>query len=81
MAAVPKELRFLMFGRGPKFHAMAAIVLEVLGLACLILGIIGSVIDEGLGLWWPTDWIFIAIALWVWALWSWFTAYFGAKEE
>ncbi len=80
MAAVPKKLRFLLFGKGPKFHATAALVLEFLGLACLIVGIVGSVIDEGLGMWWPTDWFFVAIALWIWALWSWLTAYVAAKD-
>ena len=80
MAAVPKELKFLVFGKGPKFHAVAAIVLEVLGLACLILGIISGFTDEAVGLW-STEWFLITIALWVWAFWSWFTAYFGAKEE
>ena len=80
MAEVPKELKFLLFGRGAKWHARAAMVLDFLGLACLIVGIIGSVIDEGLGLWWPTDWIFLAIALWILGLWSWLTAYFAAKE-
>ena len=80
MAAVPKGLKFLLFGRGPTFHAKAALIMEVLGLACLIMGIIGSVLDKGLGLWWPTDWFLITIALWIWALWSWLTAYTGAKE-
>jgi len=79
MAAVPKELQFLLFGRGPNFHARVAMILEVLGLACLIVGIIGSAINSALGLG-STHWILIAIALWIWALWSWLTAYFAAKE-
>jgi hypothetical protein len=78
MAAVPKELKFLLFGRGPKFHATAAVFLEVLGLACLIVGIIGSAIDKELGL--GSSWYLLTIALWVWALWSWLTAYVAAKE-
>jgi hypothetical protein len=44
-------------------------------------GIIGSVLDKGLGLWWPTDWIFLAIALLLYGLWWWLAAYFAAKEE
>jgi hypothetical protein len=79
MAAVPKKLKFLLFGRGPKFHAQVAMVLEALGLACLILGIISSAMDQALGLW-STEWLLITIALWIWALWSWLTAYTGAKE-
>jgi hypothetical protein len=79
MAAVPKELRFLLFGRGPKFHAKAALFLEFLGLVCLIMGIIGSAMSKELGLM-PTYWFLMAIAIWIWALWSWLTAYVGAKE-
>lgn len=79
MAAVPKELRFLLFGRGPKFHAKAALFLEVLGLICLIMGIIAGAMSKELGLA-PSYWLLMAIALWIWALWSWLTAYVGAKE-
>jgi hypothetical protein len=79
MAAVPKELRFLLFGRGPKFHAKAALVLEFLGLICLIMGIIAGAMSKELGLA-PSYWLLMAIALWIWALWSWLTAYVGAKE-
>jgi hypothetical protein len=79
MAAVPKELRFLLFGRGPKFHAMAALILEFLGLICLIMGIIAGAMSKELGLA-PSYWLLMAIAIWIWALWSWLTAYVGAKE-
>jgi Mn2+/Fe2+ NRAMP family transporter len=79
MAAVPKKLKFLLFGRGPKFHAMVAIVLEFLGLACLIVGIISAVTEKDVGMW-STEWFLITIALWIWALWSWLTAYVAAKE-
>jgi hypothetical protein len=79
MAAVPKELQFLLFGRGPKFHAKAALILEALGLACLIVGIISGFMDKALGLW-STEWFLITIAIWIWALWSWLTAYVAAKE-
>ncbi len=79
MAAVPKELRFLLFGRGPKFHSTAALILEALGLVCLILGIISGFADKAVGLW-STEWFLITIALWIWALWSWLTAYVAAKE-
>jgi hypothetical protein len=79
MATVPKELRFLLFGRGPKFHAKAALILEALGLICLIMGIIAGAMSKELGLA-PSYWLLMAIALWIWALWSWLTAYVGAKE-
>ena len=79
MAAVPKKLKFLLFGKGPKFHAQAALFLEALGLLCLILGIIAGFMDSTVGLW-STEWFLIAIALWIWGLWSWLTAYVGAKD-
>jgi hypothetical protein len=79
MATVPKGLKFLLFGRGPTFHAKAALIMEVLGLACLIMGILSGAMDRALGLW-STEWFLITIALWIWALWSWLTAYTGAKE-
>jgi hypothetical protein len=79
MAAVPKKLKFLLFGRGPKFHATVAIVLEFIGLICLILGIISGFTNKEVGMW-STEWLLVTIALWVWALWSWLTAYVAAKE-
>jgi hypothetical protein len=79
MAAVPKNLKFLLFGRGPKFHATVAIVLEFLGLICLILGIVSGFKQDYVGLY-SLEWFLIAIALWIWALWSWLTAYVAAKE-
>jgi len=79
MAAVPKELKFLLFGMGPKFHATVAMVLEFLGLACLIVGIISAFKNDSIGIW-STEWFLITIALWIWALWAWLTAYVAAKE-
>jgi hypothetical protein len=79
MAAVPKKFKFLLFGMGPKFHATVAIILEFLGLICLILGIISGFTDETVGMW-STEWFLVTIALWIWALWSWLTAYLAAKE-
>ena len=79
MAEVQKGLKLLLFGRGPKFHARVSLVLEFLGLASLVLGIISGATDDDMGLG-ATNWILMAIAIWIWAFWSWLTAYFGAKE-
>jgi hypothetical protein len=79
MAAVPKKLRFLLFGMGPRWHATAALVLEILGLACLIVGIVSGFRDRPVGLW-STEWFLITIALWIWAIWSWLCAYTAAKD-
>jgi hypothetical protein len=80
MADVPKDLKFLIFGRGPKFHAQAAIILELVGLVCLVIGIISAAANNGLGLG-SGNWFLLTIALWLWGMWSWFTAYVGAKEK
>ena len=66
MAEIPKDVKFLLFGKGTKWHARTAMVLDLLGLVCLIIGIIGDAINRTLGLE-TTHWFLMAIALWVWA--------------
>jgi hypothetical protein len=78
MAAVPKKLKFLLFGMGPRFHARAALFIEALGLLCLLLGIIAGFASKDIGLW-SSEWFLLAIAFLIWGLWSWLTAYTGAK--
>jgi len=79
MPEIPKDLKFLLFGRGAKWHARAAIVLESLGLVCLIVGIVGDAINRTPGLE-PTNWFIMALALFVWGLAAWLCAYTAAKE-
>jgi undecaprenyl pyrophosphate phosphatase UppP len=80
MAEIPKDMKFLLFGRGAKWHGRSSIVLDFLGIACLIIGIIGSAINNAIGLG-AINWILIAIALWILGIWAWLTAYNAAKEE
>jgi hypothetical protein len=79
MVAIPKSLKFLLFGMGPRFHGIMAFVLEIIGLVFLILGMISGFTDETVGMW-STEWFLVTIALWIWALWSWLCAYTAAKE-
>jgi hypothetical protein len=79
MAEIPKDMKFLLFGFGARWHAKCMMALNWLGLACLIVGIIGDAINRVPGLE-PTNWILIAIALWLWGLACWLTAYHAAKE-
>lgn len=79
MAEIPKDLKFLLFGRGARWHARSGMVLDVLGLVCFIVGIVGDVANKVPGLE-PTNWFLMAIGLWVWGLWGWFCAYTAAKE-
>jgi len=53
--------------------------LNYLGLICLIVGIIGDAANRTPGLT-PTNWILVAVGLWVWSVSAWLAAYFGAKE-
>jgi len=79
MAAVPDNLKFLLFGMGPKFHATVAMIIECLALASLVLGIVSGFKNDAVGLW-STEWFLIAIVLFIWGLWAWLTAYVAAKE-
>ena len=79
MAEIPKDLRFLLFGKGPKWHAWVAIIWDTLGLVCLIMGIISGAMDRALGLE-PLYWFLMAIAFIVFGLSAWLTSYFTAKE-
>jgi hypothetical protein len=79
MAEVPENMRFLIFGKGTKWHATVSVIVNWLGLVCLVLGIVASAINEKLGLG-ALNWLVLAIALWVWGLAAWLCAYFGAKE-
>jgi len=81
MAEVPKELKFLIFEQGAKWHAIEAFVFNFLGLACLIVGIVSSVMEKGLGLRSSIDWFLVAIVMWIGGLWAWLRAYFAAKER
>ena len=80
MAEIPKEMKPLLFGMGAKWHAWAALVLDYAGLACVILGVIAAATDKELGLS-ATHWLLTAIALILFAMWSWQTAYHAAKNE
>ncbi len=79
MAEIPKDMRFMLFGKGVRWHARTSMALNWLGLGCLVVGIVGDAINKVLGLE-PTNWFIMAIALWVWGLASWFCAYYAAKE-
>ena len=79
MAQIPKDVKFLLFGMGPKWHAVCALILDVLGAACLVVGIVAAARGSDVGLA-ATHWLLAAIALFAWGLWSWLAAYLGAKE-
>ena len=79
MADIPKDMRFMIFGKGAKWHSRSMFVLNWLGLACLIVGIVADAINTTLGLE-TTHWFIMTIAFWVWGFESWICAYYAAKE-
>ena len=79
MAEIPKELKPMLFGKGARWHVRSMMVLNWLGLGCLIVGIVGDVINRVPGLE-PTNWFIMAAALWLWGLAALLTAYAAAKE-
>jgi hypothetical protein len=79
MAEIPKDLRFLFFGRGARWMARWGVVFAGLASACFIVGIIGDATNKKLGLE-ATNWFIMMVAFFVVAFWSWLTAYFAAKE-
>jgi hypothetical protein len=79
MAEFPEEMKSLLFGHGARWHARVAMVLNWLGLVCLIVGIIGDAANRTPGLE-PINWFIMAVALWLWGLAAWITAYIATKE-
>ena len=79
MAEIPQNLKFLLFGKGPRWHAKVALGLDSAGIVTLILGIISAATNNALGLG-SGNWFLLTIALFLWGLHAWFCAYFGAKE-
>ncbi len=79
MANVPENAKYLLFGYGPRLHALMAFIANLLGIVSLILGIISTATKTPLGLD-GTTWLLLTIILFIWSLSFWFSAYFGAKE-
>ena len=79
MAEVPKDLRFMLFGMGARWHARSSLVLECLGIVFLILGIVADAINKTLGLE-TTHWFIMTIAFFIWGLAAWLCSYYAAKE-
>lgn len=79
MAEIPENAKYLLFGYGPRLHALMALIANLLGIVSLIVGIISSALKTPLGLD-GTAWFLITIILFLWSSSFWFSAYFGAKE-
>ena len=79
MQEIPKDVKWLLFGKGARWHARTSMVLDFAGLGCFVVGIIGDALNKVPGLE-PTNWFLMAIGLWIWGFWAWWAAYKAAKE-
>ncbi len=79
MANVPENAKYMLFGYGPRLHALMALIANLFGIVSLILGIISAATKTQLGLD-GTTWLLLTIIFFLWNLTFWFSAYFGAKE-
>ncbi len=79
MADVPENAKYLLFGYGPRLHALMAFIANFLGIAALILGIVSAATKTSIGLD-GTTWFLLTIILFIWSLSFWISAYLGAKE-
>ncbi len=79
MAEVPENAKYLLFGYGPRLHALMALIANLLGIVAVILGAISAATRTPLGVD-ATSWFLLTIIFFLWGLSFWFSAYFGAKE-
>ena len=79
MAEISKDMKKILLGMGPRWHAKVSIVGNSIGMVTLILSIISAATDNALGLG-AGNWFLLTISLFLFSLSAWFCAYFGAKE-
>jgi len=79
MAEIPENVKYLLFGYGPRLHALMAFIANLLGIVSFVLGIVSTAIKSRLGLD-GTAWFLLTIIFFQWNLSFWLSAYFGAKE-
>lgn len=79
MTEIPNDIKFLLFGSGPKLTAKMALLINILGMATTILGIVSAAIRNSLGLG-AGNWFLLSIVFFIWGFSFWCVAYFGAKE-
>jgi len=79
MVEIPQNVKFLLFGFGPRQTAQMALVIYILGMATTILGIISATTKNSLSLG-ASNWFLLSIVFFIWGLSFWCVAYFGAKE-
>jgi hypothetical protein len=79
MAEISENAKYLLFGYGPRLHALMALIANLLGIVSLIVGIVSTAMRSPIGLE-GTAWLLLTIIFFLWNLSFWLSAYFGAKE-
>ena len=79
MAEIPQDVKKHLFMVKPRTEVMMSCVAEVLAFVCLVVGIVADIMSRSLLLE-PLSWFLLAVAFFVYGLWAWLAAYFGAKE-
>ena len=79
MAEIPQNVKFILFGFGPRQTAQMALIINILGMATTILGVISAATKNSFYLG-AGNWLLLSIVFFIWGLSFWLVAYFGAKE-
>jgi hypothetical protein len=79
MVEIPQNVKFLLFGFGPRKTAQMALLINILAMVSMILGVISAATRDSIGLG-TGNWFLLAIVFFIWGLSFWLTAYLGAKE-
>ena len=79
MAEIPQNVKFILFGFGPRQTAQMALIINILGMATTIFGVISAATKNSLYLG-AGNWLLLSIVFFIWGLSFWLVAYFGAKE-
>ena len=79
MSQIPQNVKFLLFGWGPRPTALMALLINLLAMAATILGVTSAASGNSLGLG-AGNWFLLAFVFFMWGFSFWCVAYFGAKE-
>ena len=80
MAEIPNDVKRMLFERSPKLCCWMHNILTYFGIAFMLIGIISDATNKVLGLQ-STHWFIMAVAFWMLGIFTWFRAYYTAKEK
>lgn len=80
MAEIPDDLKRVLFESKPKRCVWVSAFWTYMGVAAIIVGIVSDAINMKLGLQ-STNWFILAIGFLMVGFFTWFMAYYSAKEK